>query len=133
NAIVQIWNEGKPTPRNLTLTHRGNPVSFALSPDGRTLASGSLELVKLWDVASGREEGVLTTQLGHATALAFSANGGTLAVGGARLGVWDVSTHQARAEWPADPRTVSSAAWSADGAWLATTGPGQGVQLWDAA
>jgi WD40 repeat protein len=52
----------------------------AFSPDGRTLASASIDSkVKLWDVQSGQE---LKTLAGHRTyvwSVAFSPNGRTLA------------------------------------------------------
>jgi WD40 repeat protein len=68
-----------------------------ISPDGRTLASGSADqTVKLWDVASGQ---VLRTLTGHADivfSVAFSADGRTLAAGSSdnKVKLWDLSSGQ---------------------------------------
>jgi WD40 repeat protein len=73
---------------------------WALSPDGRTLASGSFVggAVTLWDVASGERRGTLKGLGQTVEAVAFAPDGRTLASaenqGGVKL--WDVDPQRFR-------------------------------------
>jgi WD40 repeat protein/transcriptional regulator with XRE-family HTH domain len=62
--------------------HTGPVGTVAFSPDGKTLATSSVDgTVRLWDVATGRPIGrPLTSHGGTVIALAFSPGGKTLAV-----------------------------------------------------
>jgi WD40 repeat protein len=73
------------TTRGLVTTLQGHESAVAcvaFSPDGTTLASGSLDAtVRLWDVTTG---GTLTTRYGHpdqVNTVAFSPDGTLLASG----------------------------------------------------
>jgi RNA polymerase sigma factor (sigma-70 family) len=78
--------------------HKGEPRAFALSPDGTTLASGSMDgTVRLWDLLSGKEVGRLGKEVepvkgGWVLAVAFSPDGRTLVSGGLdkTAHIWDV-------------------------------------------
>lgn len=81
-TLAKLWDvkEGK---ERATLTGHTDWISaLAFCPDGRTLATGSLDrTVRLWDVATGLER---TTFAGHpsgVSAIAFAADGRMLAVG----------------------------------------------------
>jgi WD40 repeat protein len=75
----------------------GRVLALAYSPDGKTLASGSGESVRIWDVATGQLMRALKT---HAECLAWSIDGKSLAIGSSRTSatgppsfeVWDVPT-----------------------------------------
>ncbi len=72
------------TSRELADCHASaNITSLAISPDGRTLATGDGEnIIRLWEIPSGRELTHWQAQNSAVTALAFSPDGKTLASGG---------------------------------------------------
>jgi WD40 repeat protein len=126
-------------PGIATLTgHTATVKSVVFSPDGRFLASGSVDAsVRLWDGATRRQIGGSLT--GHAdvvTSVAFSPDGRTLASGGAdhSVGMWDVATRQQIGE-PLTGHTssVNSVVFSPDGRTLASGGEDKTVRLWDVA
>jgi WD40 repeat protein len=84
---IRLWDVATGGLRALLIGHRsGEGLSAdAFSPDGRTLASGELTLVKLWNVATGKA--MLTISgLGHNFGPPmFSPDGNTLLIGASQF------------------------------------------------
>ncbi len=77
---IEVWNLQTGQRVRSLPGHHHWITALALSPDGRTLASGSLDgSIYLWDVNRGTLQASLFAR--HVTTLAFSPDGSTLASG----------------------------------------------------
>ena len=65
--------------------------SLAFSPDGKLLAAGVNEAVKLVEIPSGREVDTLLGTIALVQSVAFSPDGKTLAAGGGNVVLWNVA------------------------------------------
>jgi hypothetical protein len=94
----------------------GRPVrALAFTPDGRLLASASLdETIKLWNVATQALEGTLEGHTDYVLSVAFSPDGKRLASGGddKTLKLWDLATRLEVASLPGHRLPISSLAFS---------------------
>ncbi len=123
-------------------SHTATVAALAFSPDGRLLASGSLDAGKpghpnviLWDAASHQRLAILEGHAGWVRSVAFSPDGRLLATasddGTARL--WDVAEQKTRAVLEGHATQVNSIVFSPDGRLLATGSRDATVRLWDVA
>lgn len=119
--------------------HAGSVESVAVSPDGQTLASASVDnTIKLWEVVTGK---LLRTivRLDRVQTVAFSPDGLTLASGGTgftgedTIALWRVSDGILLRTFTGYRSTVYSVAFSPDGRTLASASEDRTVKLWDAA
>jgi WD40 repeat protein len=121
--------------------HEHSVNAIAVSPDGKTLSSGSGDnTVRLWDVASGQN---LVTLKGHndiVNSVAFSPDGKTLASASVdkTLKLWDVASGQNVAalegNWLLNlGNHVRSVAFSPDGKTLVSASADKTIKLWEAA
>jgi WD40 repeat protein/predicted Ser/Thr protein kinase len=119
---------------NILTGHRGAARGLAFSPDGKLLASGSLDgTIKLWDVATRQCSATLPGHMEETSDVAFSPDGRTLASVNERHSVklWHVATRRevVSLEMP------GAGAWlrfSPDGKYLAVTTQTNSVQLFEA-
>jgi len=106
--------------------------SVAFSPDGKTLASGSVDnTVKFWDVASDTKKPILAKQGGNVVSVAFTPDGTTLASGSmdATVILWDAVSGREKSKWH-NGGWVWAMACSPEGKTLAASSKSM-IKLWD--
>ena len=113
-----------------------HPVySVAISPDGKLLASASLDnTVKLWKLKTGKLLGTLNGHGDGVACVAFSPNGKTLASCSldSSIKLWDLGSKSLKATLSDHSMYVSCVTFSADGKLLASSSYDKTVRLWTA-
>lgn len=102
--------------------------ALALSPDGKTLASGGFDSrVRLWDVATGKLRHVLDGRRGWVFSVAFSPDGKIIAGGGATddscdTCLWNTASGKRVGRLKEDGGAAKTLAFSPDGKVLVAAG-----------
>ena len=113
--------------------HTQEVQSVAISPDGRTLASGSQDnTIKLWSLPDGALLKTLTGHRGLVSSIAISPDGRLLASGSDDMTImlWSLPDGKVLKTLTGDTHYVSSVAISPDGRLLVTASQDYKIKLW---
>jgi WD40 repeat protein len=139
-VFIMILN--RPVPLAILSGHGDFVLCVAFSPDGNTIASGSVDrTARLWDVATRTEQRVIREHEGMVFSVAFSPDNKRLATASVNgtIKIWDLATGEQLANLcsPANPAFSSMntypmcVAFSPDGTCLASGMNDGTVRLWD--
>jgi WD40 repeat protein len=137
---VNLWDVGTGDLVKAFKGHTGRILCVALSPDGKTVASGGQDkLLIVWDVDTGKEKYTKKDpHKGDVACVAFSPDGKTLATAGddATVRLWEADSGKEVKALPVNipeesSNEVRALAYSPDGKTLAVAGFFKAVQLWD--
>lgn len=116
-----------------TIAKADEPIrQIAISPEGKTIASGSIEgFVDLWEVSTGKQLRDFSVR-SRVESIAYSLDGQILATGGddGKVRLWQASTGTFIRSLATYPFPVQSIAFSPDGTTLATSSWKKTVELW---
>ncbi|RQH18901.1 S-layer homology domain-containing protein [Okeania hirsuta] len=127
---ILLWNLQTGKLLDTLSSHQANVRSVAISPDGKTLASGSGDgTVKLWDIPTG-EMLVSFLHSGVVTAVGFTADGRAVIGCSADRGMksWDIYTGQLLHRM----NGTQPIAFGAGGLRMAASGGPRFIRLWNA-
>jgi WD40 repeat protein len=126
--------DGKPA----AAAHISLVEALAFAPDGKTLATGSYQEVKLWDVEKGTVKQTLTGFADRVVALAYSGDGKYLATGGGaptedgEVKLFEAASGKPVADFKSPHSdTVLGVCFSPDNTRLATCGADKFVKVWE--
>ena len=132
DRLSHVWDLKTGKLVHLLGGHQGGIPGVAISPDGRQLATASLDdTVKVWDLKTGTLKRTLKGHTFMVYRVEFSADGRVLASGGGddTVRVWDQETGKVRFTL-SHPGGVFEVAISNNGRMLASGAPKE-LKLWD--
>jgi WD40 repeat protein len=132
-STVNFW-DAKTGKAKLAFTGTESPVqAVACSPDGRHVAVGGYDGIRVWEAASGNQVTHLRDGMLYVSCLQFSPDGKRLLSGdlyGGKARLWDWTNGGAPIRTFSGPRSLCSVAFSPDGQRIATGDEAGIVRVW---
>jgi WD40 repeat protein len=133
---IQIWDLQTGDLLRTIPKSADDGMFIAISPDGKTLASGANEAIKLWDLKTGELIRTLEPQSSGVNSVIFSQDGRVLASTGfdGKIKVWNPRTGELIRTLEGQSGSISSLAISPDGQTLVsgvTNGGSGSISTWD--
>ncbi|CAD8161713.1 unnamed protein product [Paramecium pentaurelia] len=128
------WKNLKIKELNIFHGHTSYVNSVCFSPDGNTLASGSVDQsIRLWDVQTGQQKAKLDGHNQSVNSVCFSPDGNELASCSNDYSIilWDAKTRKKRVKIFGHTSFVQSVCFSTDGNTLASGSRDKSIRLWD--
>ncbi len=114
--------------------HTGYVLATAYSPDGKYIATGSVDKsAKLWNASNGKMIRTFAGHLESVSSLVFSPNGKYLLTGSidSTSVLWDVQSGNQLRRLQAHTLEVTDVAFSPNGRYVATTSADKTAKIWD--
>lgn len=116
-CLIEVFRIPEREKRLIRPTHKEGLSNYAVSHDGKLLATCSWDALKLWDIDSGKEIHTFRGQLVGFISMAFSPDGSRLAAGGwdGSITLWDLATRQQVGRWQGHARNTSAVCFLEEG------------------
>jgi serine/threonine protein kinase len=114
--------------------HADKVVAVAISPDGKTLASGSFDnTIKIWNLQTGELTSTLTGHTGWVVSVAISPDGKTLVSGSFdnTIKIWNLQTPELTSTLTGHTDKVRSVPISPDGKTLVSGSDDKTIKIWN--
>ncbi len=130
---IWLYNVQTGTEEALLSGHTELVTSIEYSPDGKTLASGSLDwTIRLWDMENLKHIKTLQGHKGAVNSVVYSPDGKTLASGGDDgIYTWDVKNWQHQKLYKNVFTEITSVVYSPDGNTLIGSSKKGNLHVWD--
>jgi WD40 repeat protein len=130
---IDLWNIGDGTRLTQLIGHTDAVYGVAISPDGKTLASGAYDnKIILWDLETGKPLRTLDGHNGAILGLAFRTDGQVLASasGDRTAKLWDVKTGDRLDTFGESLKELNAIRFSPDGKRVIAGGGDNRIRIW---
>jgi len=131
---IRVWDTVTGRQVRIILGHLSSVKTVDFSPDGTTIASGSLDTtIRIWDVNTGIQKYLLQKHDGVINSVSFSPDGKFLASGSDdnTIHIWDISKGKLLNTLRGHYGSVNSVDFSDDGLFLVSGSSDMTIRVWD--